>query len=167
MFMLKKLLYIFSLSAFALPAFAAKQADIVISGKVPEACELVARQNGNGQEILDLTLGKTDLLIGDICEKCNAVDGFTVTVQCANGSNGGKNGDVSGLMLDSVSGDEIPFTFTYGGKAVTDSTVTDSDVPVAEFVAKEITISFAANDFLSSSDVYSYKETLRFVITAK
>ena len=167
MIMFKNLITVAALSAFALPAaavFAAKEGTLTVNGKVPEACEIVVQESGNGKNILDLSKGARDLNVGTVSEKCNDPSGYTVTIQFKNGENGE---GASGLFKDSVSRATIPFTVAYHGKKVNDSTITDSNVPAIDFIDKDVLISYDADTTLPSSEEFTYVETMRFAISAK
>ena len=166
MIMFKNLIAAAVVTTFAIPAFASKEGVLTINGKVPEACEIVVQANDVAKGILDLSLGATDLHVGSVSEKCNDSNGYMVTVQLKNGVNSVEKG-VSGLFRDEVSRATLPFALSYGGKMVTESTVTDSNKPAIEFITKDVAISYAADDTLPSSQEFSYSEQMRFVITAK
>lgn len=165
--MFKNLMTVAALSAFALPSaavFAAKTGVLTVTGKVPESCELVVLESGNGKRILDLSKGAKDLNIGTVSEKCNDPNGYTVTIQFKNGKNGK---DAAGLFRDSVSRATVPFTIAYNGKKVTDATVTDSNVRAVDFIKKDVRITYQPDATLPSSEEFTYFESMRFTIAAK
>lgn len=163
--MFRNLMAAAALSAFVAPAaFAAKDATLTLSGKVPEECEIVVQESGDGKNILDLAKGAENLNVGTISEKCNGSTGYTVTVQFKNGKN---NENASGAFRDTASRAILPFFVTYGGKKVVDSTITDSNTPAADFVHKDVLISYDADPTLPASSEFTYAEQMRFTISAK
>lgn len=137
----------------------AQAADITITGTVPIVCQISVAGTGN-EDIADLTQAQTDLNVATVTENCNDPDGYTVTIDPTNTT------DHTGKFVDSVSGDENPFTIKYNDVALSGTTITDT-AGTANDVDKSVKISYAANSSLTGSVSNTYAETLTFTITAK
>lgn len=161
--MFKKFLAAAAVSAFVLPAFAVpKEGEIMLTGKVPESCELVVQESGMGREIMDLSKGAENLIVGKVSSKCNDMNGYKVTVHFKNGSMDEEM--FRGAFVDSVSGDKLPFTLSYGGTKATSPMLLDSEKPTTDFAEHEVAISYAADPNLSSTEGFTYTEGICFMI---
>lgn len=161
----KLLLITLVASAFASQAFADKgnprTGHLKINGKVPELCELNVKATPKSKDILDISRGDTNRLVGYVYEKCNDANGYTVTMVSRNA------GDFTGLFIDSESKSSHAFAVAYNGKLAKRNVVTDSKTPAVDFIEKPVTITYGANTNLASSETFTYSEMLTFTIAAK
>lgn len=161
----KLLLTTLVVSAFATQAFAERgnprTGRLHINGKVPELCELNVKATPKSKDILDISRGDTNRLVGYVYEKCNDAKGYTVTMVSKNA------GDFTGLFIDSESKDSHAFAIAYNGKLAKRNVVTDSKEPAVDFIEKPVTITYGENPTLSSSEAFTYSEMLTFTIAAK
>lgn len=143
-------------------ANAAQTGTVTLSGKVPEACNIIVTTEAGATSIADISAGDTDRVIATVNESCNDTSGYTVTVR------GSHSGDHTGLFRDSAgSGGEHPFSITYDDDAVAMGGVV-TDVNAAGInLNKQVKISYGADPSLPPSSGFTYGETLTFTIAAK
>jgi hypothetical protein len=146
---------------FNSPAMGATVGQVTITGNVPIACDIVVVDEPGAANITDISTGATNLLVATVTEICNDPDGYTVTMVGTN------SGDHTGEFVDTVSGDNLPFTVRYNSIAVpVGGVVTDSST-VAASLDRPVDITYAADDTLTGSVSDTYEETLTFTISAK
>lgn len=142
-------------------AQAANVGTVTLTGKVLQACNIIVTAGAGAANIADISVGDTDRAIATVNESCNDPNGYKVTVQ------GSHSGDHTGLFVDSVSGDDHPFTISYDGTPVASGgVVTDVTTPGIN-LNKDVRISYNADAGLTPSAGFTYGETLTFTITAK
>lgn len=147
-------------AAVAAPAagWAATTGQVVITAAVPQACNIVVSATA-GASIANLSLGDTNRNVAVVTEDCNDPNGYTVDMLGVN------SGSYTGKFVDSVSGDEHPFTVRYDNTSVGASRITDVNLPAQ--AAKNVDITYAADATLTATSGATYAETLGFTITAK
>ena len=143
------------------PALAAHTGQVKITGNVPVACDLEIGEEPGASNITDLSVGHPNLHVATATETCNDPDGYLVTM------NGGNSASHEGKFVDTISGDEHPFTVTYNGASVPPGGVVTDSSTVAVNLQKPIHITYPADDSLSGTVADSYEETLTFTISAK
>lgn len=128
---------------------AATQGTVTLTGKVPQACNIIVTTEAGATNIADISQAATDVLIATVNESCNDPQGYTVSVA------GTHSGDHTGVFRE-PGGDEHPFTLKYGGVAVSAVTVTDVNTPGIN-LKKQVRISYSTDATLTP--------TARFWIT--
>lgn len=142
-------------------AQAAQVGTVTVNGAVPLACDIVVTAEAGASNIADISVGDTDRLIATVTESCNDPDGYTVSLVGTN------SGDHTGLFVDSVSGDNHPFTVAYDGVPVpAGGLVTDSNAPQNN-LSRDVRITYGAAPLLTPTVGFTYAETLTFTIAAK
>jgi hypothetical protein len=151
--------FLFCLFALPFRSEAATQGTVTLTGKVPQACDIVVTTEAGATNIADISAGDTDRLIATVNESCNDPQGYTVTVVGTN------SGDHTGAFRE-PGGDEHPFTLKYDGVAVSSAAVTDVNAPGIN-LDKEVRISYGADATLTPTAGFDYAETLTFTVAAK
>ena len=142
-------------------AAAAPTGQVMITGNVPIACDLLVQQDAGATDIPDISAGHTNRQVATVTETCNSPDGYTVTVTGANA------GDHTGMFVDTASSDSHPFTISYNGVPVPPGgIVTDSAAPVFG-LQKIVSITYPADETLTGTVADTYLETLIFTMLAK
>ena len=143
------------------PARAAQTGTVTITGRVPPVCDITVLALPASFHIADISQGDTHRQIATVTENCNSPNGYTVSV-------GGTNStDATGLFVDTVSGDSLPFDIAYDSVDVpANGVVTDTTAPGIN-LNKPVDITYAADASLTASAGYTYQETLTFTIAAK
>jgi hypothetical protein len=151
--------FLFCLFLLPFRSEAATQGTVTLTGRVPQACDIVVTTEAGATNIADISAGDTDRLIATVNESCNDPQGYTVTVVGTN------SGDHTGTFRE-PGGDEHPFTLKYDGVAVSSAIVTDVNAPGIN-LDKEVRISYGTDATLTPTAGFDYAETLTFTVAAK
>jgi spore coat protein U-like protein len=125
-----------------------------------------------GYNSLDLTVNVSDILIATVLERCNNKQGYTVTLESANGVAAAVN--TAHFRGVTENPDTLTYSIRYEGNPVTFGTtagvgralVTDSSIKTTGLgILKSLTVSYSgASVFLAPG---TYSDTLRLTIADK
>lgn len=152
---MKKL--IFLLSLFSSVAYGATSGSVILTGVVPAVTAIVVVPV-SGYNNLDLTTTKIDLIVANVLEVNNTVNGYTVNVSSAN----------AGKLTNGAN--EIPYTAKYNGTSFVLQTVpvtitTQGSQTTVVAALKSVAISYTGAP--SENRMQGpYSDTLTFTIQA-
>ncbi len=160
------LILVSALAAISAPG--AMAGSVILSGTVSASCEAVITGFGTFST-LDLDIDSTDLKVAEVVETCNDADGYTISMQTANGTTGGQLNHSGGSSAGTIA-----YSIKYGvaaseaavAFAASESTnIADGTKTPSSGVAKVILISHTALSDFPNPGIYS--DTITITLTGK